>query len=562
MTYSILYHTLCIFVLVLTYLGSRDKGHLPAGSLRTVYVCATCLVLSDATYYILEHVGYTSSFLLYIVNIIYFVAGIVAVYAWMRYSFKTLDNIFYNSKFYSVALAIPAAAIVILTLTTPITGFVFTIENGLYVRGSLFMLDTAIKLFYVLFSSIVSFAHAKTEPRKYMRKRFVLLGVYCIPILLSGVLQSIFGLDANCVASAVGLAIVYKFGLANETKTNEALFKAISQNYFVSFAIDIDDHSVMVISQKADYHLQPNVQKPLYEDYVRAGMLTQVAPDDRIWTEQNFAIDNVLKHLETNNTYSIIFKTVGEVSGYNKATFMKAFDDDDRHGLFLGIENVETRQLLIQNKENLDREKEQFERVKEYFTSLIAGVIEARDNTSGEHVMRVKDYAHILCNYVMEEFPEYGLTPLKSRYIVSGSALHDIGKIMIPDAILLKEGRLTPEELAIMKSHCEKGVMLLGKLPSDVDADYTKYAMEICHWHHERYDGSGYPDGLVGDAIPISAQIAAVSDCFDALTSLRSYKDPIPPEEALQMLFDGKCGELNKKLLICLKKAYEAGEII
>ena len=138
------------------------------------------------------------------------------------------------------------------------------------------------------------------------------------------------------------------------------------------------------------------------------------------------------------------------------------------------------------------------------------------------------------------------------RTIVTASALHDIGKISVPSEILNKPGRFTPEEFAIMKQHTVEGSNMLDALPFHKDDPLVKVSYEICRWHHERYDGRGYPDGLVGEAIPISAQVVSMADVYDALTAERCYKPKIEPDKAVQMIMNGECGQFNPILTECL----------
>lgn len=133
------------------------------------------------------------------------------------------------------------------------------------------------------------------------------------------------------------------------------------------------------------------------------------------------------------------------------------------------------------------------------------------------------------------------------------SSLHDIGKIGIDDKILNKKGRLTDEEFEIMKQHTVIGVEILEELQYYQDEPLVKTAREICRWHHERYDGRGYPDGLKGEDIPISAQVVSLADVYDALVSKRVYKASYSHEKAMQMILNGECGAFNPLLLTCLK---------
>lgn len=186
---------------------------------------------------------------------------------------------------------------------------------------------------------------------------------------------------------------------------------------------------------------------------------------------------------------------------------------------------------------------------------ILGTVVECRNLESGEHVKRVKGFTKILAEQAMADHPEYELTPEKIEIIVSASALHDIGKIAIPDNILLKPGKLTDEEFAYMKTHTVRGCDVLNNIRDVWEEEYSKASYDICRHHHERYDGRGYPDGLVGEAIPISAQLVGIADVYDALVSERVYKSAYTPDEAFAMIQGGKCGTFSPKLLECFRHA-------
>lgn len=199
----------------------------------------------------------------------------------------------------------------------------------------------------------------------------------------------------------------------------------------------------------------------------------------------------------------------------------------------------------------------QAEKLKESNTKIIdilGTVVECRNLESGEHIKRVKNFTRILAEQMMIEYPEYGLTQEKIDVIVSASALHDIGKIAIPDSILLKPARLTKDEYEYMKSHTTRGCEVLNNIEDVWDETYSKISYEICRHHHERYDGKGYPDSLAGEAIPISAQIVGLADAYDALVSERVYKSAYSEDEAFHMIVSGECGVFSPKLLECFRK--------
>lgn len=213
----------------------------------------------------------------------------------------------------------------------------------------------------------------------------------------------------------------------------------------------------------------------------------------------------------------------------------------------------QTKTLKKQN-EILHIQAEELHQNKAKIIEILGTVVEYRNLESGEHINRVKGFTKIMAEQMVKKYPEYGLTPEDVEIISAAAALHDIGKIAIPDHILLKPGRLTPEEFEIMKTHTTKGCDILDSIEGAWDEEYGKVSYEICRYHHERYDGKGYPDGLKEDEIPISAQLVAVADVYDALVTERVYKRAIPKDEAFQMILDGKCGVFSPKLMECFKE--------
>ena len=195
------------------------------------------------------------------------------------------------------------------------------------------------------------------------------------------------------------------------------------------------------------------------------------------------------------------------------------------------------------------------ERVKNsrMLIDIMAGVMELRNGESGLHVTHIEKLTELLLGCLVHRSDKFPLDNEQRSAIAMASALHDIGKMSIDDAILNKPGRLTAEEFEIMKTHTTLGAdMLLELGHQHAGNPLLEYAYQIARWHHERWDGKGYPDGLKGDEIPIAAQVVSVADVYDALTSVRVYKDAIPHQEAIQMILDGKCGQFNPLLLDCL----------
>ena len=200
--------------------------------------------------------------------------------------------------------------------------------------------------------------------------------------------------------------------------------------------------------------------------------------------------------------------------------------------------------------------KEQFyERQKnnDLMISILSHIVEFRNGESGLHIQNVKMITELLLKQLAQLTDKYSLSEADIALISMASAIHDVGKISIPEEILNKPGRLTAEEFEVMKTHTEIGSKMLSDLPIEqFNSPLAKVAYEICRWHDERYNGEGYPDGLKGEEIPIAAQVVALSDVYDALTSERCYKKAFSHDEALIMILDGKCGVFNPILLQCL----------
>ena len=183
---------------------------------------------------------------------------------------------------------------------------------------------------------------------------------------------------------------------------------------------------------------------------------------------------------------------------------------------------------------------------------ILSHIVEFRNGESGLHIQHIHAAVELLLRQLVTRTDKYPLTEYDISLISTASALHDIGKINIPDSILNKPGKLTREEFEVMKTHTTIGASILKSFAFHQDEPLIRVAYDICRWHHERYDGGGYPDGLCGDEIPITAQVVALADVYDALTSKRCYKKAYSQEEAIRMILNGECGRFNPLLLDCL----------
>ena len=185
-------------------------------------------------------------------------------------------------------------------------------------------------------------------------------------------------------------------------------------------------------------------------------------------------------------------------------------------------------------------------------TGILSQIVEFRNGESGLHVLHINILTQLLLEKLTRKSENYVLSWSQQHMIATASALHDIGKIGIDEKILNKPGKLTKEEFEAMKQHTIIGARMLDRLEMYLDEEMMKYAYEICRWHHERYDGKGYPDGLKGEEIPISAQVVSLADVYDALVSDRVYKKAYSHEKAMEMILNGECGMFNPLLLECL----------
>lgn len=284
--------------------------------------------------------------------------------------------------------------------------------------------------------------------------------------------------------------------------------------------------------------------------------------------EWNSFIDNIVEFLHPSD-YEIlknIFQTLNDAPEANneEQIMFREFRIKESDGEYRW-KKIETQKmkstidksflLLIFdiNESVIERDKRNVREINTELIETLSTIVEFRDLESGEHISRIKTFTKILLNNAQKLIDGVEYTKELIEIISAASAMHDIGKIAIPDNILLKPGRLTPEEFDTMKTHTIKGCEILQTIPQIQEATYFKYSYDICRHHHERYDGRGYPDGLKGDEISLEAQIVSLADVFDALTSKRCYKDAYSLDKAAEMIMNGECGVFSEKVLECFK---------
>jgi len=218
---------------------------------------------------------------------------------------------------------------------------------------------------------------------------------------------------------------------------------------------------------------------------------------------------------------------------------------------------LEMELRLKQQEVEIKEQEKEIREHNEVMLEALSSLVEFRNMEIGEHTQRMKYFTKILLEYMQEYFPKYGLDSYQIEQTVHACVLHDIGKIGIPDAILLKPGRLTDEEFEIMKTHTTIGCEILERSYRNKDSDFYRYSYDICRHHHERWDGTGYPDHLKGEELSIGVQVVSIADVYDALISPRVYKQPFSKEKAYDMIMSGECGQFSPDVLECFVLAKE-----
>ncbi len=359
---------------------------------------------------------------------------------------------------------------------------------------------------------------------------------------------------------------------AKEADSYYEMIEGLTGEWDTIIHMDIDKDTGRLLKMPAPIAIRfrKEIQKGAanFLHFYATGLVTE---DYREYVKPQFEKSGMISRLSIAPSFSVLY-CIRHLDGsrhHYEAQIIRIGDFEREHKILFATKNVDGKEqkeadvrqhledsVTTRTKE-LQEKNERLSRLNEDIIGFLGNIVEARDTESGEHVRRVKGFTHILAEQVMKDYPEYGLTMEKVDLIASASALHDLGKIAIPDAILLKPGKLTSEEFETMKEHSTRGCEILKLAPMDWSEEYLHTSIDICKYHHEKYDGSGYPDGLVGDEIPISAQIVSVVDCFDALINKRCYKEAYPFDVAYSMILGGECGVFSPKILECFKKCKE-----
>lgn len=358
-----------------------------------------------------------------------------------------------------------------------------------------------------------------------------------------------------------------------EFRNQMEIFGSLVSDFDYIFSVDITQNSVVdVVYSELLSECVPD-WKTTDNFLARINMIADnlVVDEDRDSFIEKISPGSIVEELSTKDSFYINFRVKpSEMIHYYQAKVVPYGNDRSRYlfGIYCVDDEMAKEAEIMRNLEQTIEERTQelteinsrLNLINDEIIAFMGNIVEARDVESGEHIRRVKGFTHILATEVMKQCPEYELSPERVNLITSASALHDIGKIMIPDAILLKPGKLTAEEFEIMKTHSLKGCDILAMAPRGWSDEYLITSTNICKYHHEKYDGKGYPEGLVGDQIPIEAQIVSIVDCYDALINRRCYKDAYPLQESFDMIVRGECGVFSDKILKCFAACEEEFE--
>ena len=312
-----------------------------------------------------------------------------------------------------------------------------------------------------------------------------------------------------------------------------------------------------ILGEQYDYVCASNGAE-VVEILGRGDMLDLILLDLNMPEMDGFEVLRIMNERHWIDEFPVIIISAEDSSEYiTKAYLLGAADYISRPFRAVVVQRrVENTLLVYANQKRLIRllgdEIGEREKINNAMINIFSNVIELRNHESGSHTLNVQSITSLLLHRLVELTDRYGLNKSDIAMISSLSALHDIGKIKIPEEILNKPGKLTGEEWALMKTHTTEGDELLSSAALDQNSKFIRTARSICRWHHEKYDGNGYPDGLSGDAIPIAAQVVSLADAYDALTSERCYKSAFSHEKAMDMLLRGECGVFNPFLLRCL----------
>ncbi len=362
-------------------------------------------------------------------------------------------------------------------------------------------------------------------------------------------------------ASKLRERIASHFETFEQTKDRK-IAELLLSNQEAAFLINTKNHTFEVIKSTGHFDRR-NDYIPDFEAFIKTYIKRDVYFEDVESMLEVTSLSALSKKLETVGAYTFTYRDISRGEPYYY--IMRASKgDDDNIGIVITNINDEYHRAnqekgaledsLRFTQEELHEKTLAIERTNSVIVDLLGDVIESFREDGIKNSHKFKGLTYILGCQIMEDHPELKLDRKYISQISEASVLHDIGKITIPDAILFKNEKLSKEEYEIVKSHITNNEKLLRKLKSIYNRDSYRLIMDVCKYHHERYDGSGYPDGLKGDEIPLSAQIVGLVDAYVALVSKRVYRDAYEAETAVDMILSGECGSFNPIILDSFKR--------
>ncbi len=552
----------CLIIIAMTFvftvkLFKKQGWKRPKEAVMTAGMICVAL-LSDILYWLLGYLGKLNPACVYILRGIYFSAMIATSAAYISYIIFRLRFMRRDKGTASIMIWMPAMMIIIMTITTPVNKlFYYANADGSFVRGAFFHVYTAIQLGYFIIGAILSIYRYKHE--EFKQDLYISMGlfIFAIPASIFFIIQAFTTYNAYSVGITISslsfsASMIYgqcrnAYRIMNEIgeqlDEERKYTKYFMVSYFGCFYVDLNTHEFKVYA--GDVSEYENLDD--FFVFAKSYCANIVAGEDGVSIMNLLKPDLIRNILKGDNEYQIIVRDAHKADS-QKYIMMHFVRGEDENHVAIGFNDVDS---VVRRRHIEQRRLDHSHQVIE----MLGGVVEARNLESGEHIQRVKRYTRAICEFLMANNPECGLDFHKVELISSASALHDVGKIMIRDNILLKPEKLTEEEFEAIKTHTTIGCQLIQKMMDGSDEEYYKYCCEIALNHHEKYDGRGYPNGLKGEEIPLSAQIVSLADVLDALTSKRVYKDAYPFDEAFKMILDGECGAYSERLLGSFVKA-------
>lgn len=590
---SIELNILCILIMVAlgiiarVYLKNEEKITSSRGMVQ-VGTCYGLYIIADSVYMLLKYNRFMNVTAAYILAIAMFLLVLVSGYLWFFYVAKRLEITKLQTKVAKWGFTLPIAVAVIFALATPFNGMLFSIDSDFgFIKGPTENTFSFFSFLYVV-AALISALTVALRSEGERRRLATALFLCPVPVIAAFCLEPYTESHVLCLGYVLASLILFLYDIVINAfagkRSREELDSERKKNFSLAVVNNLaDDFSSLFYVEFA-----PEKKNDVYHELRIGDNLLAIAPDwnraktvsekinllkknvpDTDWSEfyRKSRREVIVRELTKHKAYFVNLRTIvgGEVHLFQIKFSGIRNTDGKLEGFVCGVHNIddETRKEIEKREEiekavnrraaQLYERNRALVRVSSGVIDLLGTVVENRCEISGEHIQRVKAYTYTLANEVMKKYPNYGLTPERVRLIAVASPLHDIGKISIPDSILQKKGKLTDEEFEVMKTHCESGCEIIGRMRGMWRTDLLDTAMNICRYHHEKFDGSGYPEGLRGNSIPISAQIVSIADIYDALINDRAYKPNVSCDEAFRMITSGECGAFSEDLMDCFR---------